>query len=358
MSVSAPKLGIIGCGDITTGNHLPNALKTNWQIAALCDGNLDAAEDAREASGIPDTPIFEDYKDLLALKDLNAVIIATPPVSHMPITIDALRAGKHVLCEKPSTLSVAENEAILAEAKKYPEITVQFFSSRFRDEFSNYAREIVRSGKLGKIYRTDIQFSLPAARACDLEKVKGKPHRLWFGKKEKAGGGPFMDMGQYFLDRLFHILDWPELESLSAQEFRGMETGLPNEADWDVEDHMTVLARMEGNLTLTMDTTARALQHWRWSININGTSGSLSLDNTRQDKFVYTYEDPVSKELRRETKEAPQSVDDLPARLFDLEAILNGESREIGTTPEQALMLTDFCMKAYQSSKQRAQVSA
>src|SRR4029079_19728162 len=100
-----------------------------------------------------------------------------------------------------------------------PGRTIQFFSSRFRNGGTRAARNCVRDGRLGKIYRADIQFWLPYGRTCD----RNGP--AWFGQKAHAGGGPFMDMGQYFLDRLFYILDWPEWTRMSAHTFLGFPTG-------------------------------------------------------------------------------------------------------------------------------------
>lgn len=160
-----------------------------------------------------------------------------------------------------------------------------------------------------------------------------------------------MDMGQYFLDRLLYILDWPKLQRISAQAFRGHPTGLEDESMWDVEDHMTLQARLGDQLTLTMDTTARSYNHWRWGIHIHGTRGTIILDNTRKAPFEFISEDPQTKELCAETFSPSDKTPDLCHRLADLQAIMGGEAREYGTTANQALQLTDFCMRAYRSSE-------
>lgn len=354
--MSSPRIAIIGCGAITHSVHLPGIIDAGWELATLCD--LDAArlEETRATAAVsfPDVRVTTDYRELLADETITAVIIATPPKAHAPLSIEALAAGKHVLCEKPNVLSMAEARDVLAASERAPG-TLQFFSSRFRDAGARRAREVLRSGAIGKPYHAEVQLFLPAARACD--KPPGKAP-LWFGRKEVAGGGPFMDMGQYFLDGLLWMLDWPELQRITASAWRGMPTGLPDENAWDVEDHMTLLAHFHGELAINLDITARVLQHWRWRTHILGTKGSLLLDRTREHKFICRRADLKQRTITEDALADPGPHHDLPQRLRDLTAILQGEDRPYGTTARETVALTRLCLLAYASSDARREYSA
>ena len=95
------KVGIIGCGGIAFGKHLPSLKKLpQVEMVALCDLELERAEKAKKEYGTEDAQIFTDYKELLAL-DLDVVHVLTPNNTHATISIAAMESDKHVMCEKP-----------------------------------------------------------------------------------------------------------------------------------------------------------------------------------------------------------------------------------------------------------------
>ncbi len=96
------KIGIIGCGGIATGKHLPSLAKQKRaEIVAFCDIILERAEEAAAKFGAEGSQVYSDYRKLLENKDIEVVHVCTPNDSHSEITVAALEAGKHVLCEKP-----------------------------------------------------------------------------------------------------------------------------------------------------------------------------------------------------------------------------------------------------------------
>ncbi|HOO29306.1 MAG TPA: Gfo/Idh/MocA family oxidoreductase, partial [Lachnospiraceae bacterium] len=112
------KVGIIGCGGIARGKHLPAIRKQgNIEVAAFCDLIEERAEEFRVKFGWPDARVFTDYRELLK-EDLDAVYVLTPNREHSFITIDALRAGKNVMCEKPMAKTQEEAQAMLDAAKE------------------------------------------------------------------------------------------------------------------------------------------------------------------------------------------------------------------------------------------------
>jgi predicted dehydrogenase len=351
MNADPPGIALIGCGDIARSNHLPGIQASPFALRAICDSNRSRVEKFKQDLKLdPSVAVCATLEEVLALRGIDAVSIATPPASHAPLSIQALDAGKHVLCEKPSALSSEENRRICAAVERNPGRTVQFFSSRFRHGAAPDARRHVREGKLGKVCRADIQFWLPAARTCD----RNGP--AWFGQKAHAGGGPFMDMGQYFIDRLFYILDWPKWTRMTAHTFLGFPTGYPADVAYDVEDHMSLLAHFGNDLVLTVDTTARVNQHWRWHTTIVGTQGSLCLDNTAANPAVFR---SLQKGAVSEEKlEIFEPGHDTKVRLDQLAAYMKGERPEIGTDHVQALAISEFCEAAYRSAEERKEIRA
>ncbi|MBR0303880.1 MAG: Gfo/Idh/MocA family oxidoreductase, partial [Clostridia bacterium] len=96
------RIGIIGCGGIANGKHMPGLKSTpGIEMVAFCDIIIERAEKAKADYGTPDAKVCTDYKELLADPTIDVVHVCTPNRSHSFITVDALEAGKHVMCEKP-----------------------------------------------------------------------------------------------------------------------------------------------------------------------------------------------------------------------------------------------------------------
>ncbi|MDD7193755.1 MAG: Gfo/Idh/MocA family oxidoreductase, partial [Clostridiaceae bacterium] len=113
------RVGIIGCGGIANGKHMP-AEKRNprAKMVAFCDIVVERAEAAKEKYGTPDAKVYEDYRKLLEDKSIDIVHVCTPNRMHSPITVAALDAGKHVMCEKPMAINSAEAKKMLDAAKR------------------------------------------------------------------------------------------------------------------------------------------------------------------------------------------------------------------------------------------------
>lgn len=127
--MSRLRIGIIGCGSVTQIIHLPtlNQLNDLFEVTALCDVSQNVLAGVGDDWGIATR--LTEYPDLLALDRVDAVLIANPDVFHAEVAIAALRAGKHVLVEKPMCLNLAENDAIIA-AEKEKGLTVQVGTMR------------------------------------------------------------------------------------------------------------------------------------------------------------------------------------------------------------------------------------
>ena len=103
------RIGIIGCGGIANGKHMP-ALKAvdGCEMVAFCDIIIERAQAAAEKFGVEGAKAYADYKELLKDESIDVIHVCTPNRSHSFITVDALEAGKHVMCEKPMAINSAE----------------------------------------------------------------------------------------------------------------------------------------------------------------------------------------------------------------------------------------------------------
>ena len=112
------RVGIIGCGGIANGKHMPSLKKVpEVEMVAFCDLIEERAVKAAKDYGTADAKVYTDYKELLKDETIDIVHVCTPNRSHSFITIDALEAGKHVMCEKPLALTVKDAEEMWATAE-------------------------------------------------------------------------------------------------------------------------------------------------------------------------------------------------------------------------------------------------
>jgi predicted dehydrogenase len=191
-------LGFIGVGTMGRG-HLGGFLGMgDVQVVAVCDVVAERRDDAKKMvesryakdkkGDYKGCAAFNDFRDLLAVKGLDAVLIATPDHWHTIPCILAARAGKHIYCEKPLTHYIAEGRRLIEEVAK-AKIIFQTGSQQ-RSEFGNHFRlavELVRNGRVGKLKRINIGVGGPA-KACDLgeqEVPAGTDWEFWLGPAPK-----------------------------------------------------------------------------------------------------------------------------------------------------------------------------
>jgi predicted dehydrogenase len=208
------KIGIIGAG-MYGRNYLEvfrtlqsgprNRARVTWVASASEPSVKAAVEDYAIPHGTT------DYCEMLNDPDLDAVIITSPPDMHVAMAMDALRAGKHVVIEKPMAVSMRDVRALLAEVKKHPKQVVLEAScrhTRLQPKFT-FIKNLIESGRLGKIYHIHHNHLYP------MTFIEYNPKGAWAMKKASAGGGPFFDWGVYDLSFHLGVLgDKPELKSL------------------------------------------------------------------------------------------------------------------------------------------------
>lgn len=266
------RVGIIGIG---IGSVHLSAYKKHpkAEVLALCDVREEQTKRLAEEYGVP--YVFTDYKKMLEMEELDAVSVCTPNYLHMPMTVAALEAGKHVLCEKPPARNVREvekmKEAVVKTGKKYMTALVQRFSSE-----GSYLKQLADNGFFGEIYSAVALWT----RRKGIPGMGG-----WFTQKEKAGGGPVIDIGVHILDLLLYIMGYPKAVSVSAETYAKFGPygegaggwGIPEEGGkFDVEDFANAFIRLENGATILLQTSwASHVAEEKLGASIQGTKAGV-----------------------------------------------------------------------------------
>ena len=257
-------IAIIGCGGITLQNHLPGlALCPQARVVALCDADPATLERARGQTGVAVTSTR--YEDIVTRDDVQAVIIATPNFMHAPIALEAISAGKHVLCEKPLAMNAAEARGLAEAGDRSGVCHMTAFTYRFVPAM-RYLAHLVERGDLGRPYHY---------RSCRLQDW-GTRNLGWRQVKKLAGTGELGDMLSHRID-FAHLLMGP-MKRLVAnlKQWHPVRGGAPN----DLDDWAVVLGEFQTGATGVLESSKLASgrnESWRSldSVELNGSERSF-----------------------------------------------------------------------------------
>ena len=272
-------IGIIGCGTIANASHIPSYLKDDRSdILYFCDTLPDRAREAVERYGCG--AATADFRDVIGDSRVAAVSVCVPNDMHAPISIAALQAGKHVLCEKPAARTYAEALTMQAAQKESGKILNIGVVNRF-NEGVNRIRGIIEAGELGEVYH--VYASFRAHRS-----IPGLGGR--FTTKAASGGGALIDWGVHFLDIVMYCCGDPKPVTASGEAFcklgrdmRGyayvdMWAGPPDyDGAYDVEDSVAGLIRTEGPVITLHGAWAQNIGVDEMYIDFMGTEGGVRL---------------------------------------------------------------------------------
>jgi predicted dehydrogenase len=254
--------GLIGAGDIVRKRVAP-ALRDleNCNLLAVSRNRAELAEEFAKEFGVERW--YADWRELVADKDIDAVYIATPVFLHAEQTIAAARAGKHVLCEKPMAMSVAECDAMIAAGKN---AGVKLGIAYYRHFYPSIirAKEIIASDEIGKVV-------LAQMNAFEYFDPEPDNPRRWLLDKSKSGGGPMMDFGCHRLEVLTNLFGpVARVESMVTNNI------FP---DREVEDTAIALLQFDsGPLTpVASVTVTHAARESQDTLDIFGARGSIHI---------------------------------------------------------------------------------
>lgn len=231
------KVGIIGCGSIAKHRHIPEyVMNENVEIVAFCDV---IAARAHAFADQYNAKAYVDYTELLENEEIDAVSVCTPNSLHAPVSIAALKAGKHVLCEKPMATSSEEAEAMIAAANENGKKLMIGHNQRFVASHAK-ARSIIESGTLGKIYsfRTAFGHGGPEQWSADGE-------HSWFFDKERAFIGAMGDLGVHKTDLLRFLIGEEFVEAAAFVETSA-------KANSTVDDNAVCILKSESGIIGTL----------------------------------------------------------------------------------------------------------
>ncbi|MCI8554528.1 MAG: Gfo/Idh/MocA family oxidoreductase, partial [Clostridiales bacterium] len=247
-----------GCGGIANGKHMPSLKKEEARVemVAFCDLIPERAEKAAADYGVTGARVYTDYHELLKEDDIDVVHVCTPNRSHCEITVAALEAGKHVMCEKPMAKTAADAKRMLDAAKKSGKKLTIGYQNRFRTECQLLKRAVDR-GDLGEVY---------FAKAHALRR-RAVPTWGVFLNEYEQGGGPLIDIGTHSLDLTLWMMNNYKPKAVLGQTFKKL--GDQKESgnawgDWDpkeftVEDSAFGFITMESGATIILESS--------WALN-------------------------------------------------------------------------------------------
>lgn len=237
------KIGIIGCGKIAQQRHIPEYVDNpNAELTAYYDLNLERSRELAVQFG---GKAYESYEALLQSKDVDAVSVCTANFSHAEITIAALKAGKHVLCEKPMATTLEDSENMVKAAKEAKRFLMIGHNQRLTATHIK-AKDLIESGLIGKVlsFRTTFGHGGPETWSIDPGK------NVWFFDKSKSAMGAMADLGVHKTD-LIHFLTGQVVVETTAS-LNTLDKRFENGELISVDDHAECIYRLDGGAVGTM----------------------------------------------------------------------------------------------------------
>ena len=365
--MSKLRIGFVGCGGIALGKHLPamHAKNEDVDLVAFCDIIEERAIDVcKQFATVEDAKVYTDYKEMLKDETIDAIHVLTPNNVHCEITVAALNAGKHVMCEKPMAATTEEAQKMLdARDKSGKLLTIGYQYRHF--PVNALIKKVVGDGLIGEPYYIEANYL----------RRRGVPTWGVFIDKSKQGGGPNIDIGTHALDLALFCTDnykvdyvvgtaFEKLGSLPKSE-QGQTDGRMQQNSWneetyDVEDSAFGYIKMKNGAVIVLKSS--------WAINlpddvatggatlmIAGTKGGV---DTLEHKVRLNHIVAGQKATTMVGKSVPNAIVGFSKGDLEKESeeanywvdALKGEG-ELFVTADQAFCVTKVLDAIYQSSK-------
>lgn len=330
------RIAVIGCGSIAKFRHLPEYhMNPKVEIVAVCDIVADRAEASAKEYG---ALAFTDYQVLLEQIKPDVVSVCLPNYLHAPVSIAALEAGAHVLCEKPMATSYEEGQAMIAAAKVNNRKLMIAHNQRFVASHQK-AKELIAAGEIGKIYsfRTTFGHGGPEAWSIDGEDS-------WFFRKDEAFIGAMGDLGVHKADVIRYILG-EEFTEVSAM----VETNAKEGAT--VDDNAVCILKSESGVIGSLTASWAYNAYEDNSTVIYGEKAVLRLEDDPKYSLIANYTDgrTVNYELGKiqSNEEGGQTNSHVVDHFIDAIAT----NREPLITGEEGLRSLNIIIGALESSQ-------
>ncbi len=257
------KCGIIGCGVIAPTHIEGYQALPGVSVTHLCDLIGERADKLGEKYHIARRST--DYHELLADPEITLVSVCTDHASHARIVIDALEAGKHVICEKALGRTFDDLEAMTAAARRHPElVSAGIFQHRF-EPANRQLKTLVETGKFGKLLTVNLNFN------C-LRTAEYYQKDAWRGTLRGEGGGILINQAIHHLDQLRYLFG--DIKSLCART-----ANLTHQGVIEVEDSAAFVFEFQSGVFGAVTATNSSAAEWRSFLAISGTDAILEYAN-------------------------------------------------------------------------------
>ncbi len=267
------RVGFIGAG-WSERVQIPMFRLGGLTVQAITSGNPDNAQRAAKNLDIPE--VYTTWQELVASPKVDVVSIVAPPHLHRAIAVAALQAGKHVICEKPTALNVAEAEAMLAAAQAAPnQLAIIDHELRFHPR-RVHLRRLVKEGYVGSVLLTNIS-------VLSGSRLNPETHWSWWSDAER-GGGMLGAVGSHMLDQCRWLVG--RIDAVAAQlqtgHFYRTDAITGRQHQVTADDHASLLLRFANGAQGTITVSALYPGEAATEITIIGTQGALRLDGKNQ----------------------------------------------------------------------------
>ncbi|WP_405100039.1 Gfo/Idh/MocA family protein [Oceanobacillus sp. FSL H7-0719] len=245
------KVGVIGCGSIAQKRHLIEYdANEHTEIVAVCDVVKNRAKEIGEKY---QAQAFTDYEELLKLEEIDVISVCLPNYLHAPVSVASLKAGKHVLCEKPMATTVMEANEMIQAAEESDKTLMIGHNQRFVSSHQK-AKQLIDSGEVGKVYSFRTTFGHGGPEGWSID---GK--ESWFFNGEQAVIGALGDLGVHKADLIRYLLG--EVSEVGAM----VETSAKDHSQ--VDDNAVSILKMENGAIGTLTAS--------WSYKMSGDNSTV-----------------------------------------------------------------------------------
>jgi scyllo-inositol 2-dehydrogenase (NADP+) len=329
----AKKVAVVGYGAAFNmgRHHLREMERAGLVPTAVCD--LDSERLKAAEQDFPGIQTFTQVSELLRETEVDLVTVITPHVTHAPLALECLQAGRSVVIEKPMTITTEECDSLIAEAEKQG-VLLSTYHNRHWDGHILKALERIGSGEIGEVYRIEAHMG-----------GWGKPG-LWWRSERSVSGGILYDWGVHLLEYALQVLAPAELQEVSGYSREGFWAGELPYGENTNEDEAHLVARFAGGrwLSLNVSSLDSHPKNERGVLEITGTKGTYIM---HFDRYILRKHEN-GELIVREGK-------NLPSEGFkfyeNIAGVLNGTA-ELIITPQWARRPVHILDLAVQSAKQ------
>lgn len=343
-------IGIVGAGGISEVHLQAIKMEPRVYVKAIADISLESARIQAEKHFIPH--VYNDYHEMLENDSIDIVIICTPNFLHAPVAIDALKAGKHVLTEKPMTIDVESAKKMKRIANQNGKILMVAQNNRFHGE-TLLLKRLIQQKKLGEIYHVKTAWI----------RRNGIPGwGSWFTQKHLSGGGSLIDIGVHMLDLALWLIDFPKPVSITGRTFDIFGSRKQKIAQWgqvnengsfNVEDFAYALIDFDNGASLILESSwASHIKVDQAYVKLYGDKGGAEFDLLNKTAVLYTDNGQVP----IDTLLKPPAEDDRYNTLKNFIDVIDGTGKQICKL-EESVLIQQILHAIYQSAEAKEMIT-